>query len=253
MSQTRRLAAILAADVAGYSRLIGADEEGTLERLKALRASSSIRRSPNTAGRIVKTTGDGLLVEFGSVVDALRCAVEVQREHGRAQRRRTARQPHRISHRHQRRRYRGRGRRHLWRRRECRGPARRYWRSPAGSAFRRGCRRMPRASSTSPSRSWASRASRTSPGPCGSIEWFASAGSDVDAVRDPRPCPPRQAIDRGAAVPEYERRPGAGIFRRRHGRGDHHGAVAHPLAVRHRPQFELYLQGPGRRCEAGRA
>ena len=49
------------------------------------------------------------------------------------------------------------------------------------------------------------------------------------------------------------RRPGAGIFRRRHGRGDHHRALAHPLAVRHRPQFELHLQGPSRRCEAGRA
>ena len=53
---------------------------------------------------------------------------------------------------------------------------------------------------------------------------------------------PRQAVDRGAALRQYERRPGAGIFRRRHGRGDHHRAVAHPLALRHRPQFELHLQ-----------
>jgi TolB-like protein/class 3 adenylate cyclase len=74
----RRLAAILAADVAGYSRLIEADEEGTLGRLKALRAEVI---DPNIAehhGRIVKTTGDGLLVEFASVVDALRCAAEMQ-------------------------------------------------------------------------------------------------------------------------------------------------------------------------------
>jgi adenylate cyclase len=75
---TRRLAAILAADVVGYSRLMGADEEGTLERLKALRSELI---DPNIAkhhGRIVKTTGDGLLVEFASVVDAVRCAAEVQ-------------------------------------------------------------------------------------------------------------------------------------------------------------------------------
>jgi adenylate cyclase len=80
MSQTRRLAAILAADVAGYSRLIGADEGGTLERLKALRRDLLDPKIAEHRGRLVKTTGDGLLVEFGSVVDALRCAVEVQRE-----------------------------------------------------------------------------------------------------------------------------------------------------------------------------
>ncbi len=80
MSQTRRLAAILAADVAGYSRLMGADEEGTLERLKALRHELVDPQIAEHHGRIVKTTGDGLLVEFGSVVDALRCAVEAQRE-----------------------------------------------------------------------------------------------------------------------------------------------------------------------------
>ena len=80
MSQTRRLAAILAADVAGYSRLIGADEEGTLARLKVLRAEVIDPKIAEHRGRLVKTTGDGLLVEFGSVVDALRCAVEVQHE-----------------------------------------------------------------------------------------------------------------------------------------------------------------------------
>jgi adenylate cyclase len=75
---TRRLAAILAADVAGYSRLIGVDEGGTLQSLRSIRAELL---DPNIAahnGRLVKTTGDGLLVEFGSVVDALRCATEVQ-------------------------------------------------------------------------------------------------------------------------------------------------------------------------------
>jgi len=80
MSQTRQLAAILAADIAGYSRLMGADEESTLERLKALRRELVDPKIAEHKGRLVKTTGDGLLVEFASVVDALRCAVEVQRE-----------------------------------------------------------------------------------------------------------------------------------------------------------------------------
>lgn len=75
----RRLAAILAADVAGYSRLIGADEEGTLARLKGLRRELIDPTIAEHHGRIVKTTGDGMLVEFPSVVDAVRCAVEVQR------------------------------------------------------------------------------------------------------------------------------------------------------------------------------
>src|SRR5437879_744010 len=78
MTMTRRLAAILAADVVGYSRLIGVDEEGTLNRLKALRAELIDPRIAERHGRIVKTTGDGMLVEFGSVVDALRCATQVQ-------------------------------------------------------------------------------------------------------------------------------------------------------------------------------
>ena len=78
MSQTRRLAAILAADVAGYSRLIGADEGGTLQALKAIRAELIDPTIVAHNGRLVKTTGDGLLVEFSSVVDALHCATEVQ-------------------------------------------------------------------------------------------------------------------------------------------------------------------------------
>ena len=76
----RRLAAILAADVAGYSRLMGADEEGTLAALRAVRRELADPKIAEHRGRIVKTTGDGLLAEFASVVDAVRCAVEVQRE-----------------------------------------------------------------------------------------------------------------------------------------------------------------------------
>jgi adenylate cyclase len=78
MSQTRRLAAILAADVAGYSQLMGADESGTLKRLGAIRTELTDPKIAEHHGRIVKTMGDGLLVEFASVVDALRCSAEVQ-------------------------------------------------------------------------------------------------------------------------------------------------------------------------------
>src|SRR5215831_2882044 len=75
----RRLAAILADDIAGYSRLMGVDEEGTLRDLKELRAAFLHPKIAEHRGRIVKTTGDGVLIEFPSVVDAVRCAVEIQR------------------------------------------------------------------------------------------------------------------------------------------------------------------------------
>jgi adenylate cyclase len=79
MSSVRRLTAILAADVAGYSRLMGADEEGTHERLKAHLRELVEPKIKEHRGRIVKNTGDGLLAEFASVVDAVRCAAQVQR------------------------------------------------------------------------------------------------------------------------------------------------------------------------------
>ena len=78
MSETRKLAAILVADVVGYSRLAGADEERTLARLRALRSDLIDPAIAAHHGRIVKRTGDGSLIEFRSVVDAVRCAIEVQ-------------------------------------------------------------------------------------------------------------------------------------------------------------------------------
>src|SRR5208282_117131 len=78
VSENRKIAAILAADVVGYSRLAGTDEDRTLARLRALRSDLL---DPTTAlhhGRVVKRTGDGILIEFRSVVDAVRCAIEVQ-------------------------------------------------------------------------------------------------------------------------------------------------------------------------------
>jgi adenylate cyclase len=80
MTASRRLAAILAADVAGYSRLMGADEEGTHERLKAHLQELVEPKIGEHRGRTVKNTGDGFLAEFASVVDAVRCAAELQRE-----------------------------------------------------------------------------------------------------------------------------------------------------------------------------
>src|SRR3974390_822148 len=78
MGETRKLAAILAADVVGYSRLASTDEERTLARLRALRSDLIDPTIAVHHGRVVKRTGDGALVEFRSVVDAVRCAIEVQ-------------------------------------------------------------------------------------------------------------------------------------------------------------------------------
>jgi len=90
----RKLAAILAADVAGYSRLMGSDEEGTLARLKAHRKEVIDPKITEHRGRIVKTTGDGVLIEFSSVVGAVRCAVAVQQQ--MAERKRAQEQGKRI-------------------------------------------------------------------------------------------------------------------------------------------------------------
>src|SRR4030088_3414787 len=78
MAESRKLAAILAADVVGYSRLAGADEDRILARLRALRSDLIDPTIAVHNGRVVKRTGDGALVEFRSVVDAVRCAIEVQ-------------------------------------------------------------------------------------------------------------------------------------------------------------------------------
>ena len=78
MAETRKLAAILAADVVGYSRLAGSDEDRTLARLRGLRSDLIDPAIAAHHGRVVKRTGDGSLVEFRSVVDAVRCAIEMQ-------------------------------------------------------------------------------------------------------------------------------------------------------------------------------
>ena len=80
----RRLTAIFAGDIAGYSRLMGADEEGTLARINTLRREYLDHKIAEHRGRVVKRTGDGILIEFASAVDAARCAVEMQ--HGMGER-----------------------------------------------------------------------------------------------------------------------------------------------------------------------
>jgi len=145
MSQTRRLAAILAAHVAGYSRLMGADEEGTHERLKAHLRELVEPKIAEHRGRIVKNTGDGFLAELASVVDAVRCAVEVQR--GMADREPEIAEERRI------RTYLATG--SMWRR---------GWRgsqNQAASVSAEWCATTSATSSISPSRTWASSRSRT--------------------------------------------------------------------------------------------
>ena len=209
----RRLAAILAADMVGYSRLMEADEVGTLARLKTHRLELIDPAIIKNKGHIIKTTGDGMLVEFRSVTEAVQCAAEVQR---RMARRNADVPPARwIQFRiginlgdviieegdifgdgvNVAARLRGAGRagRRMRVRPQC------ATRSATGS--------------TSPSRTSASRPSRTSPGrsaPSGSC-WRSPAAALAAALRPRSDC--RQAVDRGAPLREHERRPRAGVLR----------------------------------------
>ena len=111
----RRLAAIMATDIVGYSRLIETDEARTLTAIRALRSQVIDPLIADHRGRIVKLMGDGAIVEFGSVVDAVACAVAVQEGVTMPSAGGPAGEPHRVPHRHQ-------------RRRRCRGG----WRPPRG-------------------------------------------------------------------------------------------------------------------------
>ena len=211
----RKLAAILAADVAGYSRLMGADEEGTLARLKTLRRELADPKIKEHRGRIVKTTGDGLLIEFASVVDAVRCAVEVQRE--MAERNADVPSDRRIE----------------FRMGINLGDIMKDGRDiygdgvnvaarlealaePGGICVSRVVRVQVRDKLAFSSRTWASSRSRTSRGRYASTVYCSRTGPvppnrhrDIDKIAA---LSARQAIDRGAAVPEHERRLRAGIL-----------------------------------------
>ena len=252
MSQTRRLAAILAADVAGYSRLIEVDEEGTLNRLRSIREEVIDPKINEHHGRIVKTTGDGLLVEFPSVVDALRCATEWQQ--GMDVRNAAAPEGHRIEFRI--------------------GVHQGDIVVEDDDIFGDGVSVAARLEGLADPGGICVSA-RVQEDTAGRLDLtFDDMGEQAlkniarpvrvyrvrfpTARNRPKVTPPQTGAlalpDKpsiGAAVPEYERRPRARIFRRWDGRGNHHRALAHPLAVRYRPQFEFYVQGPVGRCEAG--
>ena len=242
----RRLAAILAADVVGYSRMMGADEEGTLAAIKAIRRELLHPKVAEHHGRIVKTTGDGALVEFPSAVDAVRFALDAQR--AAAERNANIPEDRRIAFRI--------------------GINVGDIISDEGDIYGDGvniaARIEPLAEpgaiclsdnayqqikgKLSARRNRHGRAAAQEHRTAGARLWHSTRRRR----RTPGAVAAGPAVDRGAAVPEHERRSGAGLFRRRHGRGHHHRPVAHQVAVRHRAQFDLHLQGPRRRREAGR-
>ena len=170
MTERRKLAAILAADVVGFSQLAGADEDRTLARLRALRSDLIDPTIAVHNGRVVKRTGDGALVEFRSVVDAVRCALEIQ--HAMVERNAgvPGGPPHRVPHRRSSRR-RGRGER-----RRPDGRWRQRRRAAGGTSLRRARSACPKTrigrcapGSTLRSAISARRSSRTLPSRCGSM------------------------------------------------------------------------------------
>jgi adenylate cyclase len=247
MSQTRRLTAILAADVAGYSRLMGADEEGTLEGLKALRRELVDPKITEHRGRIVKTTGDGMLVEFASVVDAVRCAVEVQQ--GIPERNTDTRPESRIEMRiginlgdvivegddlY------GDGVNIAARIEALADPGGVFVSNTVHDHVRD---RLPFVFED-----LGEQQVKNIARPVRVYRVRDAAAKSPTATASPAlPLP----VDRSASVCQYERRSRTGIFRRWHGRGDYHGALTHPLALCDRLEFDVHLQRAFGRCETG--
>ena len=226
MSETRKLAAILAADVVGFSRLAGADEDRTLARLRALRSDLIDPTIAVHNGRVVKRTGDGALVEFRSVVDAVRCAVEIQS--AMVERNAGVPEDRRIE-------FRigvhlgdvveesdgdlmGDGVNIAARLEGIAEPgaiclsedAFRQVRARSRSGCQRQRRSPPQEYSAFDSGLFA-RSRRRGRTEGGNVNQARCSGKDRGGARAAR-----QALDRGAGVPQHERRPRAGIFRRRH-------------------------------------
>ena len=249
----RRLSAIFAADVVGYSRLMGIDEAGTLSALKTHRREMADLKIAEHQGRIVKLTGDGMLVEFPSVVNAVACAADIQRR---------------------------------MRERNAGVPEDRRIEFRIGinlgdiifddnDIYGDGVNVAARIESVArPGGVAVSGTVRDHIGKNLDLV-FEDMGEqvlknidrpvrvyNVDLVTDragsaDRRCSPRpsrrqgKALDRGAAVQQHERRCRAGIFRRRHHRGHHHRSLQDFGPSRARPQHRLYLQGQGREGAGG--
>jgi len=205
----RRLAAILAADIVGYSRLMGEDEAGTARALREHRAAANPLIAEH-GGRIVKTTGDGALIEFGSVVGAVQCAIALQRlmTQRNAGIDEIRRMDLRIGV-------------HI-------GDVLVEGDDIIGDGVNIAARLEGIAEPG---------------GICISEDAFrqvrGKVGTEFDDIGEQSL--KNIAITGGIAVSEPERRPGAGIFRRWHGRGDHHRALAHPPALGDRSRVEFYL------------
>ena len=254
MTETRKLSAILAADVVGYSRLAGLDEDRTLARLRALRSDLVDPTIAVHNGRVVKRTGDGALVEFRSVVDAVRCAIEVQ--NGMVERNAGLPPERRIE-------FRvgihlgdvveesdgdlmGDGVNIAAR---LEGIAKPGTICLSDDAYRQVKARLDLAVSdlgptklkniSEPVQVYLLEVGV--PAPAKSARQATLLQRSHRAARAAR-----QAFDCRTGISEYERRPGAGILRRRDGGGHHHRVVADQMVVRHRAQLELHLQGQSR-------
>ena len=257
MPEKRKLAAILAADVVGYSRLASADEDRTLARLRALRSDLIDPTIAVHNGRVIKRTGDGALVEFRSVVDAVRCAIEVQ--NGMVERNAGVPQDRRIE-------FRigihlgdvveesdgdlmGDGVNIASR---LEGVA-----APGAICLSEDAYRQVKAQARPlGQRSWQHATQehrRSDPG------LFAAGrrrGKGEAVQRQSRSRPrtlesAAEALDRRLALPQHERRCRAGVFRRRDLRRHHHGSLKAAAAVRDRPQFVLHFQGQERERSGG--
>ena len=278
----RRLTAILSADVVGYSRLMGEDEVGTLERLKSCRRELIDPAIKEFHGRMIKLMGDGALVEFGSVVDAVQCAAVIQRRMVDRNKGTNASPADPVSRRRQSRRRHRRGRRHLWRWRQHRsapggdGRARRYMhlghgvRSRGAQGRCRLCRSGraapqehrrsgPRLSGSARSRRIGEDRSRaTSAGSPGHGLCRSSSPAHHLACRHfcmamAKAHRARKTIGCGAAVCEPRWRSQPGLFRRRHHRGFDHRPHQAFRSRCHRPQFRLRLQGQAGGADGRRA
>jgi class 3 adenylate cyclase len=239
----RRLAAILAADVVGYTRLMGDDEAGTLTRLKAHRKDFVGPKIAEHKGRIVKLMGDGLLAEFASVVDAVACAAALQA--GMAERNADVPEPRRI----------------VLRIGINLGDVIIEGDDIYGDGVNIAARLEGLAE---PGGICVSAKVHDEVANKLALGFEDLGARELKNVGDGRvvrrrgggrrggASDPREALHRRAALHQHVGRPGAGVLRRRHQRGPDHRAVEDPLVLRHRPQQHLHLQGPGGRGDPGR-